>query len=179
MKYLVAIILFLQIGCNPVKRLARQQKNYQTVVDEYNKNHPQRIDTATKFLPATDSSKFFKHIADSISKIKTTTQASIEIKYKDTCTSAPALYDQGFDFGYQIGYNSGKLVAPHDTSIQKFFPTSLIEDLQRQNRELLAGKNTADLTAIKNYSWKYKFWISTISGISLLLIVLLLKLIKK
>ena len=46
----VSILSVLVASCNPAKKLARQQKQFVAVVDEYNKNYPARIDTNTIYV---------------------------------------------------------------------------------------------------------------------------------
>ena len=179
MKYLAAIFfILLQVGCNPAKQLTRKNAQYQQIVDEYNKNHPQRIDTAAKFSSPPDSSKFYQAIADSIKQVKQKTSITYADRYHDTCTSAKLLYEEGFHLGYSLGFSSGMIGRIHDTVTNTIWPTGLINDIKRQNTQLLADKNAITLTSVKKDSWKYRFIISVILG-SIILLLLLIKLFYK
>lgn len=115
MKYLVTILFLLTAlltACNPAKRAAKQQKQFQQMVDEYIKNHPPRIDTVTKYIPGKDSSKFFKQLADSIAAIKFDKKVEVSVRYKDTCTSAIQIFNEAYETGYQHGLAEGKATAP-------------------------------------------------------------------
>jgi hypothetical protein len=159
MKYIVAIsIILLQFGCSPAKRMARQQAQYQKLVDEYIKNHPPRIDTATIYLKGFDSSTYFKHLADSVAATKMQTTIEVQMKYKDTCTTAIDTYNEGFNLGYEIGKADGKATASTrvDTLLQTVVPTEQISLLNKDNHQL-----QLDIAAEKNNTLKAKAKSST------------------
>lgn len=73
MKYLLAVSITLSLlySCNPVKMVARQHEQYQSMVDEYNKNHPQRLDTASSFSKGVAKSDTTKTIITTVIKSDT------------------------------------------------------------------------------------------------------------
>ncbi len=172
-KIIVAIsILLMQCGCNPAKQMARHQKQYQQLVDEYIKDHPQRIDTATIFLPgAADSSNYYKAKADSLKLIKQQNIVHVQTKYKDTCTTSIDNYNEGFKLGYQVGFSDGKIsTAPvHDTLVRTITPTDEITKLNSTIKKL----QDEQLVQAKKFNWLWPFIISCI--VITLLTALLIK----
>lgn len=55
-----------------------------------------------------DSAAYFKAILDSLGKGEVSVKDSILIKYKDTCTSAIAIYQDGFTIGNEMGKYEGR-----------------------------------------------------------------------
>lgn len=58
--------------------------------------------------PRPDSAAYFKAILDSLGKGSVSVKDSILIKYKDTCTSAIAIYQDGFTIGNEMGKYEGR-----------------------------------------------------------------------
>ena len=152
----------MQCGCNPAKQLARHQKQYQQMMDEYIKDHPQRIDTATKFFPAADSSNFYKAKADSLKAIKQLTIVQVQTKYKDTCTSAADTYNEGFNLGYQVGLSDCKKSVLHDTLQTIITPTDEINNLNRIINNLHQDLDAAQLHDAQEFNWLWPFIIACI-----------------
>ena len=179
MKLLIAVFFLTSLACcNPAKRFAKQQKQYEQIMDEQIKNHPVRIDTATKFKPGADSSIFYKRIADSLRVVKQVTVTSIQIKYRDTCTTAANTFNQGYTLGYLIGLKDVNAQPVHDTLVQTILQTDLINSLQKQNTVLVSEKHQAELQAEKNKKYLWWFIIAIITNI-LTLTALLIKIFRK
>lgn len=164
MKYLVTILFSLTLfACNPAKRVGQQQKQFQQMVDEYNKDHPVRIDTVTKYITGFDSSLFFKKYLDSLSSLETTNINTVLIKYKDTCTTAIDTYNDGFNFGYNVGFYNGKLNSPVrvDTVLSSYYPTGQIDLLKKsadswEKKYLeLATKWQEEKSKKQNFKWLF------------------------
>lgn len=166
MKFLAAVFFLTSIACcNPAKKLARQQKQYEQVVDEYIKNHPVRIDTATRFYPGMDSSAFYKYTADSLKQVNIKSTDSIKIKYRDTCTSASLVYNHGYTLGYLTGIKDAGVTTVHDTLVKTISQTDLISILQKENATMVNEKSQALLQAQKNKKYLWWFIIACISNV--------------
>lgn len=184
MKQIVVTIsaILLIIGCNPAKRLQKQQRAYQQLVDAYIKEHPPRIDTVTTFIKGADSSAYFKQMADSLATLKPAATSAVAIKYRDTCKSAVYRWDEGYEYGYKIGFVDGKANAPGrvDTVKDSFYPTDLINALEKENHTLqllLQAEKTKTVTIrSQKKDW---FWFFVVSAIiNMLLIFALFKKLK-
>ncbi len=103
-----------------------------------------------QILPAKpDSTAFYKE------KIKTLTEQgpkivkAFEIQYKDTCISAVGLYEQGVNFGYDVGYYEAK--AQFDTPRIERSPDTLLQtppemEVKMRGMELTLSKLKTDYT---------------------------------
>ena len=175
-KFIVAVLIAVTtiFSCNPAKQVAKQLKNNQALIDAYNKEHPQRIDTATIFLKGADSSAFYKVIIDSLGLVKKQIDTLIENRYNDTCTSASITYKQGYSLGFLVGINTCMAqLKPTDTIVKTITPTALITTLQNENNANTVAVEKQKVLAAKKEKWLYFFIISCIFNI--LFVVLLIK----
>ena len=178
-KIIVAVLIAVTIlSCNPAKQVAKQLKNNQALIDAYNKEHPQRIDTATIFLMGTDSSFFYNAIIDSIRQVKNEVEIQIQNVYKDTCTSASITYNRGYTLGFLAGVNTCLAqVKPTQTIVRTITPAQLITNLQNDNNAKTVAVEKEKLIAAKKDKWLYFFIISSI--LNVLLATLLIRKIFK
>lgn len=173
MKYLVVVTLFLTslTSCNPVKKIQRNEQQYQQLVDAYNKEHPLRIDTTTKFLHGKDSVAYYKHISDSLKASQANQALTYRVKYKDTCTSANDTYKEGFDLGYQVGKAACQAIPVHDTVVQTVEQTGMTDRLMIENTALV---ERIQATKDSRKYWAIAFFCSLLLNILLILFTILL-----
>lgn len=83
------------------------------------------------FIPATDSTEFYKKMMDSIQAKFLESTVVFENVYRDTCTSAKYLFSTGFSQGFDKGYFKGKLDCTHNTllKVDSFY----VSDTRAQN----------------------------------------------
>lgn len=116
------IFITIMLSCNPYKRLGSRPpltaKDSAALLTRCVQLIP--LDTANPFVPPVidrpDSTGYFKAIADSLALAKQTVRDSLLIKYKDTCTSAKAIFDRGFKLGEDKGFNEGKAKSEQDVT---------------------------------------------------------------
>lgn len=159
--------------------MEKQQKQFNNIMSEYIKNHPLRIDTATRIFKGPDSIAFYKQLSDSLQKKVPVKNNELKIIYKDTCTSAPMQYEQGFEFGYQVGQAEGKAMANIrvDTVVKTIVETGRIDILKKENEDLKLTNFNSSLQKqkIKTRAERF-FWLLIISAVlNLFFIVLLTK----
>ena len=112
---MVALLSLLIVSCNPYKRLTNRppitSKDSAALLARCVKllPVPAPSDTAKPLIvfDIPDSNAYYKALADSIAKTKQTVEKELWIKYKDTCTSAIAIYQDGFTIGYKMGKYEG------------------------------------------------------------------------
>lgn len=172
MKLIVTILtLVLLSACNPSK----QFKKLQAQQDEYNKNHPPRVDTVTIMKYGADSSGYFKAIADSMRAVKALTKTNVLLQYRDTCTSAAELFEVGYQMGFAVG--QGAAIVRVDTFTRDLYPYDLINAYERKAGEQLAKnkEQSQTITQQKNTKTRLLFWCIGLAAFIILSIVLLLK----
>jgi hypothetical protein len=154
MKNLVVVFILISIAsCNPAKKLARQQKQYMQVVDGYNKDHPVRIDTTTKYLPG-------QIITNTVSRIDTV------VKYKTDTLTGEMLTEIVYEKGNDIYHTR------IDTLLKTIVPTDQIELLKKLNNQLTTEKNEAVLKASKKEKWFWLFIIASMTTVIFLITTL-------
>jgi hypothetical protein len=153
-------------------------------LDTTNSHFVPQIDT----LP--DSSAYFKALSDSLAQAKQSIKEVLSLKYKDTCTSAIAIYQDGFNIGYQMGEYEGRSRAKSETDafykrvmtgMDTAYQQKLWETKNGYNIKLIAAQNAqgnADKEKEK-YRGKYErlvkwTWGLSISSLLLLIICILL-----
>lgn len=148
MKNLVVVFILMSIAsCNPAKKLAKQQKQYQQVVDEYNKNHPVRIDTTTKYLQG-----------ETITEVVERTDTIVQY-HTDTVTGA-ATMEYFFEKGRDIYHTRV------DTITKIIVPTDQIELLKKLNETLTTDLHTATLKTEREKKWFWLFIIACIVAVA-------------
>lgn len=168
-----ALLLILQSGCNPAKQVAKQAKQYQQLVDDYNTNHPPIIDTSFVYIKGKADSFYIPvPVTDpaAIQRIKD----SIQDRYKGVAAGCSADINNAFDAGYQqarIEIKKQKLPAGKtDTIIRTITPVRYINTLKNT-----ISNQAADLQACnqkKSYLW---YFIASLFVIALLICLLLKK----
>lgn len=74
--------------------------------------------TNTIIIPADDSSDYFKARIDSLTKTKAVVKEKIITTYKDTCKSVEYRWEEGYNFGYDLGYAEGRKSCKPDTILK-------------------------------------------------------------
>lgn len=175
LKYLTAVIALTLIGsCSPAKRVARQQKEIDRLMNEYIKNHPIRIDTAVKYKAGKDSTAFFKKQADSLRAVKSKVKDSIIRQVVDTCRQVVEdNFESGFNSGYAVGLAECSQKIRVDTFTNNVFPVDEINAYKKSiielNQQLTAERDK------KNYFWHF---IISLSAAIVFLVLLAIKILK-
>lgn len=160
-------------SCNPYKQIAK--RNPVTHTDSTNLakvcTEVFPLDTTFKFITDTvvlevDSSLYYKNISDSLKKIGQTVRDSIVFEYRDTCKSAPVIYDKAYALGYKNGFAAGKSDCPKSYTII-ITKTVTIKD----NREIQIAK--AAQAAAEKRTVRDSKTISIWKGIGITLMVIL------
>lgn len=132
---LVLLILILS-GCNAYKQIEKKPpeslRDSSRLAVRYKSTYPpekdKKTDTVTAYIAKKSDTELLKKLADSILKLRTQAVTNIEIKYRDTCTSAKQSYGEALEVGYQQGYYKGKLAAVRDTLEIRTIITTTITD---------------------------------------------------
>ena len=129
------------------------------MVDAYNKKHPVRVDTATKYLQGKD-------IATTVWRTDTL------LHYRTDTVTGLTITDTVFTKGKDIRY------LRVDTAVITITQSERITKLENENVQLVQEKDHALLKAAQNKTWLWAFIIACISA-ALLLTALLIKIFKK
>ena len=154
----VSILSVLVASCNPAKKLARQQKQFVAVVDEYNKNYPARIDTNTIYVQG-----------EPVLTVEQRTDTLIEYLFDTVAGKSITVptYILGKNFYY----------TRVDTVIKTIENTTQINLLNKLNTILDHEKSAAITKATNNLKWLQFFIISAL--VNLLFLFLIFKLLLK
>lgn len=177
---LITVVIF---SCNPYKRLATHPPL--SAHDSLNLSRRCSsvfpIDTVTKtktiIIRGKDSSRYYKHLADSILKIKQVVLEKVHNLYKDTCTTAVNQYQDGYNLGYEVGLYDGKIGNTSDTILI----TKTITQID--NTKLVAANITVELKSKEAEKYRVKnenkstfiMWLLIGFGVSILVNVLQFK----
>lgn len=183
---LMFLLAHLFYGCGIVKKLEEQhaKKKITKLADRYPNLMAAEL---TKLFPPSDSSDysigttdttidpmtvFYKHKADSLKAIKQKVKDSIVVN--DTCeTIGSGDYDEGYNYGVQLGYAKGKSECKPSTvrvdTLYKTPSTILVQITTLQNNNDKLNKQVVtDNQSISDYS-TLKWYL--IGGILLALII--------
>lgn len=183
---LVMWLLFalIWLSCNPYKQLASRPpetaKDSARLLARCIQILP--LDTTgSHFIPQIDtlpdSSAYFKAILDTLAKRGVVVKDSLIVKYKDTCTSAIAIYQDGFNIGYQMGEYEGKRKAKSEvdgfykrvmTGMDSAFQIKLRETRNGYNIRLIASDNAVGIAEKdkEKYRGKYERLVKWTWGLS-------------
>ena len=139
----VSTLCVLVASCNPAKKLAKQQKQFVAVVDEYNKNYPARVDTNTIYVQG-----------DNVVTIELRTDTLIEYLF-DTI-AGKTITVQKYILGKNYYYTRV------DTIIKTVENTTQINLLKKLNTILEHEKSAAITNATNNLKWLQYFIISAL-----------------
>lgn len=156
----LAIILF---SCNPYKQLASHPplttKDSAALLARCIKVVP--IDTAGNvvYISYPDSSEYWKQQVKTVYQSITDTLTNIYTKYKDTCTTAIKIYQQGLTQGYNNGYSKCK----EETVLQFSKSLSQADSLYnihlshlKQSFELKSASDKTTIELLSNDKEKYR-----------------------
>lgn len=157
--YLVLIViisLLLSFGCNPAKRLQKNNEQYEKIITDYLIKHPAKIDTLTELIPGGVDSVFYPvAVVDSnrLQQLKDSLQAVFANKEND-CTRQ---INEAFTTGYeQATYElkKQKFAKPRPDTVRlkitnrdyedalKRKIESLQNDLSKKDKTIFAKTNT-------------------------------------
>ena len=152
-----ALVLFL-CHCNPAKKVAQQQKDFEQLVNDYLVKHPQPVDTVTKFLPGRiDSVPITIPVLDPwlLQLFKDSTAKAISTKYAASLQDCNRQVNEAFETGYQKAkYECSQVKVPKqkpDTVerlvIRTGYENSLKEKITTLQEQLKQSEGR------KNYLW--------------------------
>ncbi len=195
-KYITAVLfLLVWLSCNPYKHIANRPpltpKDSAALLSRCIAISPLDTNT-THFFPQLptlpDSVAYFKALGDSLLLVRQTVRERIKTQYKDTCTSVPYLYEDGFNTGFDAGYYDAKSTA------EKMYQSSyrIADSLHRleifklksdYNLRLIAAVNSENIALketekyrLKYESWQQAFiWAAGLAGLFLIIAILLWK----
>jgi hypothetical protein len=193
----VIAIVFIMVAlssCNPTRKAYEGIKKHEpaTTADSFKlatrfkTTYPQKPPVIKKGIPVVkpDSTAFFKKKLDSALKAGIVTRKAVEVKYKDTCTTAVDSYDDGYRFGYKLGVWDGQGKCPQSTNTVDTF----IQDSQQTLAELAVAQNglkisndnltksLAEQAIYKHQSTVKTYWLI---GLGLLIAIMVFLKIKK
>lgn len=119
--------------CNPAKKVAKQQQEYEKLINDYLAKHPQQLDTALIFIQGgNDTVKQFIPVINTAAllHIEDSLKNAIRIKYADVLQDCDRQVSEAFNTGYDQ--------ARYEISQQKVFkprPDTLIRTVARVDYE--------------------------------------------
>lgn len=179
-------ILFLVVaailinGCNPAKRAAKQAEQFAQVVDQYNAEHPQHIDTITKYLPGAIINRpypVFMVDSNRIAYLRDSLKNAFAKKYQLDQADCSRQVTEAFNTGYnQAAFDCNAKIPPlraPDTAQRTLYPYELINGLNRANNTLQGKIGALEEQHKQDKNWIWYFIASVV--INFILLILLLK----